>query len=87
MKCIKGDRNVNRYYFRQIPRAMTSMVALNMKFSQAPARPVLTDDHDTFAPRYITYKEVQVGIFATSATFTDFLDKHLNISCFPLGSV
>ncbi|KAL0270661.1 UNVERIFIED_CONTAM: hypothetical protein PYX00_007999 [Menopon gallinae] len=61
LKCVKGDRNVNRYYFRQIPRSMNSMVGINLRMPNAPLQPVLTDESETYAPRYLTYREVEVG--------------------------
>lgn len=60
-KCVKGEKNVNRYYYRFIPRSMHSIQAINMRMPNAPVQPTFTDDTQMYSPRYITYNELEVG--------------------------
>lgn len=59
IKCVRGDRHVNRYYFRQIPRATSISTAITFRMPNAPPQPILTDDFAVYAPRYLTYREIE----------------------------
>lgn len=62
---------MNRYYYRQIPRSTTISTGINLRMPNAPMQPVITDETEVYAPRYLTYKEInpRVNIFGKQFPF------------------
>ncbi|KAK6644017.1 hypothetical protein RUM43_000282 [Polyplax serrata] len=97
IKCVKGDRNVNRYYFRQIPRMNSTVRGITFRMPNAPIQPVLTDELAVYAPRYLTYREItkrdsdskaagkQVATINGGVPSENGLQRHLVIRVTPPG--